>query len=250
MSAVVLIIDDESERKEQITNQLKRLGVKVVDKRIESLYNNSDKNSISANFFPKVLCVHYKAVHRLNKEIDMIRTIYNSYATQIMLYVPHDFEEPNFVDYKFNVDCVLEYPFKDEHLAVNIELLSRKADEIKWEKNNTNANKLESDSVFVPINYMHVKIDIDNILFAEADGSYTQIVLRNGKKHQVSQNLKSVHAHLSHSIFMRVSRSYLVNIKQINEIDHEVIKVGKHTIKVSKSKKKKLLKRFNILRSL
>lgn len=62
---------------------------------------------------------------------------------------------------------------------------------------------------------------IKEILYLEADGNYTTIVLIDGKKHVVSKTLKEYENILcfENSIFVRVHKTFIVNIKEINSLE-------------------------------
>jgi two-component system LytT family response regulator len=91
-------------------------------------------------------------------------------------------------------------------------------------------------------------IPIDTILFCESDDNYTKIVLKNTKKIVVSRTLKEIEEMLEEHSFVRVHRSYLVNINEIEkyikgEGGYLVMSDGTN-IDVSRSKKDILLKRL------
>lgn len=66
---------------------------------------------------------------------------------------------------------------------------------------------LQSEIVFVPIK------DISGF---EADRNYTTIHLSNGKKYTVCQTLKSFEQKLTQFLFIRLNRTWMVNMKQIH----------------------------------
>jgi two-component system LytT family response regulator len=91
-------------------------------------------------------------------------------------------------------------------------------------------------------------IAIDTILYCESDDNYTRVILKNTKKIVVSRTLKEIEEMLEDHSFIRVHRSYLVNI---NEIEKYVRGEGGYlvmsdggNIDVSRNKKEILLKRL------
>ncbi len=65
---------------------------------------------------------------------------------------------------------------------------------------------------------LHI-IDIPDILWCHANGSYTEFHMQNGEKLTVSKHLKTYEPMLVDHGLMRVHRSYIVNIYNISKIE-------------------------------
>jgi two-component system LytT family response regulator len=91
-------------------------------------------------------------------------------------------------------------------------------------------------------------IPIDSIISCESDDNYTIFLLKDKKKIVVSSTLKEIEEMLEDHSFVRVHRSYLVNLNEIEkylkgEGGYLVMSDGS-TIDVSRSKKEALLKKL------
>jgi two-component system LytT family response regulator len=64
-------------------------------------------------------------------------------------------------------------------------------------------------------------IDPTDIEYLMADGSYTEIYLQNNEKVLVSKKLKDLEEQLLSTTFMRVHRSYLINLTQVEALIRE-----------------------------
>jgi two-component system, LytTR family, response regulator len=91
-------------------------------------------------------------------------------------------------------------------------------------------------------------ISIDTIIFCESDDNYTKLFLRNGKKLLVTRSLKEIEEMLEPYSFLRVHRSYLVNL---NEIEKYIKGEGGYlmmsdgnNVDVSKQRKEALLQKL------
>jgi len=91
-------------------------------------------------------------------------------------------------------------------------------------------------------------IPIDTIVNCESDDNYTTIRLKNGKKLLVTRSLKEMEESLEQHSFIRVHRSSLVNL---NEIEKYVKGEGGYlvmsdgaSIDVARNKKEVLLKKL------
>lgn len=92
-------------------------------------------------------------------------------------------------------------------------------------------------------------VELDTILFFQADGSYTKVVLKDGKIITTSKSLKHFENILEdNSDFYRCHKSFIVNINHISEYiksDGGSLRVGSHEIGISAEKVSVLLDRLN-----
>jgi DNA-binding LytR/AlgR family response regulator len=82
-------------------------------------------------------------------------------------------------------------------------------------------------------------IDPVDIMFCKADGSYSDIVMNNGKIIKVCKNLKSLRTFLVEKKFYRCHHSYLINKNEITGFDiigKKIILAGIYTIPISRRK--------------
>lgn len=90
-----------------------------------------------------------------------------------------------------------------------------------------------------------VYISLESILFFEADGSYTKVVLVDGKQIIASKVLKHFEHILGENLnFFRCHKSYMINVNHIDEYvraEGGYLRIGKYQISVSPEKLKHLL---------
>ncbi len=108
------------------------------------------------------------------------------------------------------------------------------------------ATKTLQDCIFIKTNDLQVKIRLKDILWAEADDYYCKVVT-NDRTHLATLTLKKFHDILQNDDFMRVHRSYLVNLNQIDKIGGLYVYIGKHKIPVGRSYRAKLQERIKML---
>lgn len=102
------------------------------------------------------------------------------------------------------------------------------------------------DHLFVKVSGTLIKIDTKDILWVEAMGDYIS-VYTSQKKHTIHSTMKSIENKLSPDKFIRVHRSYIVSIDNINSIDDNTILINKQLIPVGYVYKEKLIKQLNLL---
>lgn len=102
-------------------------------------------------------------------------------------------------------------------------------------------NKAENDKrifLFVKSEYKLIKINLADILFLSGLRDYTQIYLK-GKSSPITtlQNLKDFESKLPEDEFIRVHRSYIIAIGQIDTISRNEICIGHNTIPIGNAYK-------------
>ncbi|SBV94226.1 conserved hypothetical protein [uncultured Dysgonomonas sp.] len=101
-------------------------------------------------------------------------------------------------------------------------------------------------SIFIKSGYRMEKIDFDNILYIENQKDYVKFHLENQKEPISSlMSMQSLEEKLPSNLFMRVHRSFIVNLKKIKTIERNCIVFGKEYIPVSESYKNKFMDFLN-----
>lgn len=100
--------------------------------------------------------------------------------------------------------------------------------------------------LFAKINGILTKINIKEILWIEASGDYISINTPE-KKYTVHSTMKAIENKLAADKFIRVHRSYIVAIDNINSIDDNTIVINKQLIPIGFVYKENLTKRLNLL---
>jgi two-component system LytT family response regulator len=78
----------------------------------------------------------------------------------------------------------------------------------------------ETEYLFVKADYKTVRISLDEIIYIEGMREYVRIHLATGKSLMPLISLRLLEEQLPSNKFMRVHRSYIVNLKKITTIDH------------------------------
>lgn len=95
-------------------------------------------------------------------------------------------------------------------------------------------------SLFVKADYKLVQIEFNSILYIEGLKDYVKFNLEGNEKPVLSlMSMKSLEENLPDSRFMRVHRSFIVNLDKINTIERNRIVFGKEYIPISENYKEK-----------
>lgn len=155
-------------------------------------------------------------------------------------------------DKKFALDA-FEYPCIADYLVKPIKFprFMKSLSKITPLHNNSeNAAKEGLDQtnheLYVNIDRRLVKILISEIYLIEAKGDYINIKTET-KNHIVHTTMKKVEEKLPHDVFLKIHRSFIINLKQIIDIEDNSVLIKKEVIPVSRSNRPELMKRLNLL---
>lgn len=142
-------------------------------------------------------------------------------------------------------------PFKQLDLQRAIELtISRMAandNEVHTEdKTGEEQPFILSDRIFVRHREKMIKIMVADILYMEADRNYSRIFTQH-KEYLLSVTLKTIEEKLSMQLFMRIHRSYIVNITHIDEVADGHLIIAQKPIPLGTGMREQLLQRIKTL---
>lgn len=104
-----------------------------------------------------------------------------------------------------------------------------------------------------PMRQGYLFTDFNEVMFCKAEGSYTEIHLRNGSTFLLSQNIKTVETLLPELPFLRVHPSYVVNLNCATSLLREdgelMLQINGARVPVAKTRRKILLSMFRIPQS-
>jgi two-component system, LytTR family, response regulator len=94
-------------------------------------------------------------------------------------------------------------------------------------------------------------VEVENIVYCEAENNYTRFYTIDGQQHLVSKNLGDIQEVLEERNFLRVHRQYLVNLDHIKKYvrgeGNYLVLSNEANIPVARSQKEKLIERFGWL---
>jgi len=161
----------------------------------------------------------------------IITTAYSEYALQ---------------GYEYSVTDYLLKPFSFERFlkAVN-KVINKKAE------NNSalSANReFADDFIFLKADKIDHKILFSEIKYIEGCGNYIKVFTEN-KMLMIAETLTTIEKSLPNEMFVRTHKSYIVSIKNIQQIDGNMINIGKKMIPIGnfyKMRVEEMLNKFNL----
>lgn len=99
------------------------------------------------------------------------------------------------------------------------------------------------DCIFLKHGDKFVKVLLSDILYIQADGSYSHVITKK-EKYASSNNLNTVWKNLTLPNFIRIHRSYVINADNVTGFDVDFVYFDEQYIPYSKNNKEELLRRF------
>jgi DNA-binding LytR/AlgR family response regulator len=146
-------------------------------------------------------------------------------------------------------------PFNDRQVSIAIELAlvnyANKTSEINLLMNKqfspTENQVLKiNDSLFLKKDSHFERVPFEEIQFLQADSNYCTVHTKSSR-YVYSLGLNKIEAHLPHNQFLRVHRSYVVNIISVEGFEGNMLFIGDSKIPVSKSHKEDVFKLFRTI---
>lgn len=148
----------------------------------------------------------------------------------------------------FEYDCIIDYlvkPVTQERFDKGVQ----KALAFQQSSAATYENPVPDESIedlYVNIDRRLVKIDISTIDLIEAKGDYIMLKTAGGN-FMVYSTLKRIVDKLPLDLFLKVHRSFVINLRKIVDIEDNSVLIGKDVIPVSRANKSELMRRLNLL---
>lgn len=103
------------------------------------------------------------------------------------------------------------------------------------------------NAVFIKTDKRFQKILLSNILRIKADRAYSHIITAN-KKYTIAKNLSTICNQIEDPRFYRISRSDLINLEAIEQLEGNMIYINGENIRINKDKKEEIFRQLNIIR--
>jgi len=141
-------------------------------------------------------------------------------------------------------------PYKQLDLQRAIELtISRMAEDVNGlivSDTSEDSTFVLDDRIFVRNKEKMVKIMLADLMYLEADRNYSHLFAKE-KDYVLAVTLKAIEVKLPTKQFLRIHRSYIVNITHIEEVMDGSVKIGEHSIPMGAGMREILLKGMRTL---
>ncbi|RZL46022.1 MAG: response regulator transcription factor [Pedobacter sp.] len=159
--------------------------------------------------------------------IDFAKTI----AKETFVIFTTAFSE--FATDSYEVDAIdyLIKPVKLERFKKAVEKAQVYYKLFKADYTRNNIQEIAEDYFFLKADRKIFKVYFDQILFIEGLKDYVVVHTEN-QKVITAMNIKTIHDQLPKNLFVRVSKSYVINTKHIESVDNNTVYIGKNEIPI------------------
>ncbi len=242
----ILVVEDEMIIAAKISMQLTSLGYEVTGilPRGEDAIQHVKENK------PDIILLDIN----LKGKLDGIETALQiqQFAQIPIIYLTANSDEATFNRAKPTKPyAFISKPFKQLDLQRAIELtISRMAENATGINNESTAGEEQpfilSDRIFVRYKEKMIKIMLADILYMEADRNYSRI-FTSSREYVLSIPLKSIEEKMSMQLFMRIHRSYLINITHVDEVAENHVIIAKKSVPIGTGMREQLMHRIKTL---
>ena len=104
----------------------------------------------------------------------------------------------------------------------------------------------EMEEIFIKVDGRYVRLDLDKVLYVESLGDY--VTFRTEKeKYVVHSTLKNIDDKIKNSHFLKVHRSYIVNLSKVVDIEETNMVIHDKVIPISRAHKPILMNRIKTI---
>jgi DNA-binding LytR/AlgR family response regulator len=140
--------------------------------------------------------------------------------------------------FEYNVTDFLKKPFTYQRFAESLQKVTATAD--------STPATVSIDHIFIKTEGKLVRLNNDDILYIESMGDYVRFVTAD-KKYVTHNTIKNLEDKVNRDSFMKVHRSYIINISKIDDIRENDLFIKGNEIPVSKAHRGEVMKRLNII---
>jgi DNA-binding LytR/AlgR family response regulator len=148
-------------------------------------------------------------------------------------------EEYAYNAFEYNVTDFLKKPFTYQRFLEALQKVSIASEP------NANGNG-STNHIFIKSDGKLVRLNNDDILYIESMGDYVKFVTP-AKKYITHNTIKNLEEKVNKQCFMKVHRSYIINILKIDDIRENDLFIKGNEIPISKAHKAEVLRRLNII---
>lgn len=102
---------------------------------------------------------------------------------------------------------------------------------------------LVKDHFFIKQNYRFVKFRLDDVVYLQSDGNYTDIVTQDGK-YALREVMSKVVEKMQSPAIVRIHRSFAINTRHIDSFSEGEVNLGKYTLPIGRSYRDEFMKGF------
>jgi len=148
--------------------------------------------------------------------------------------------------YEFGVIDYLMKPIRFDRFLKGInKVIQDKTKNAVHENKNLEPSKAEKD-IFIKVDGAQQKVILDEVLYLESKGNFVLLHLQD-KRHLTADTLTKMNDRLSKSGFLRIHKSYIININKVVSLQGNQVQVGEKYLPIGNSYKQVVLGKIGLV---
>jgi DNA-binding LytR/AlgR family response regulator len=140
--------------------------------------------------------------------------------------------------FEYHVTDFLKKPFTYQRFQEAIGKLAFTEDTRKKESSD--------DHIYIKTDGKLVRLNNDDILYIESMGDYVKFVLPD-KKYVSHNTIKNLEEKINPGVFLKIHRSYIVNLKKVQNIKDNTLVINGLELPISKANRAEVVRRLNVI---
>lgn len=233
----VLIVEDEVLVAEDLAADLKEMGFDVADIAIsdEECFALFEKEQ------PDVILMDIRIKGEMNG-IEVAKKLKEKTSTPIIYLTSNTDPITMKQAIESHPQSFISKPYNKKDLKAAIEIAFIHYNQKELES--AIKDKPLQTSVFVKHGEFYQRVELNEILYIEAAGSYSTVVTEQ-KSYILSTNLRNFESKVENCNFIRIHRSYIVNISKIEGYTQNSVIINQKELPISPSYREDVIKLFN-----
>ena len=100
------------------------------------------------------------------------------------------------------------------------------------------------DFIFVKSEKRLIRINLDELLYVETTGDYSIFKIQGGQQYVVQSSLKNIASKIRHTNFIKVHRSFIINLNKVVDIEENNLVIDRKVIPISRAHRATLMERI------
>lgn len=235
----ILVVEDEIIIADNLCGVIEELGYEA----LEPALNYTEALEFIAEEKPDIAILDIQLGGK-KTGIDVAKEIIENYNFPY-IFLTSNSDEATIREVKaLNPPAYLLKPFTKEELYASIEIVMHNFSENKV--SSQKQSESTQDWLFVKEKGVYKKVVLKDILYLKSEHVYTELFLKNNGNQLIRTSLNSIINNLN-SNFIRVHRSYVININCLDEINGASVKIDGNIIPIGNTYKDDLFNRLNLI---
>lgn len=143
--------------------------------------------------------------------------------------------------FEYDITDFLKKPITQLRFVKAVEKAIHRQDQL-----NAIATASSKNEIYIKSDGKYIRLAYRDILFFENVGDYVKVLTDSGN-YIIHGSMKSIDSRILHPRFLKVHRSYIVNLDKVKDIEDNTLVIAKSVIPISRAHKPILMKTINIL---